>query len=121
MGLQLPTPYLLAKQIDEEIRGVSDRIRQLIGSRFFSISADEATTKSMNMKCLGTTVHFVNAEIMEIQNASIGLKEVTERSTAAHIRELIQKVISDFGLDGSKVVRMVTDGASTMQSAFLYV
>lgn len=73
------------------------------------------------MKCLGIVVHFINTETFEVQNAALDLVEIERRSTSDNLRELANSAIKSFGLNTRNIVKVVSDGASTMRRAFLYV
>jgi hypothetical protein len=107
-----------SKEIDSHMSMIREKILQLVGDRPFSISTDEATTKSMNLQCLGIIVHFINVDLMQIQSAAIDLSEVTESPTAEYLNDLAFNSISNFGLDARKLVRVVSDGAANMRLAF---
>lgn len=119
MNVKPLTKYELAKKIDIEMDKIHDRIVKAIGSRWFSVSVDEATTKSMTVSCMGVVVHFVNVETCDIQCAALHLQEITERQEAHYLRELCMQAVLDFDLDVLKICRVVSDGARNVRAAFL--
>jgi hypothetical protein len=105
--------------IDEQVYTIHARILNLVGTRSFSISVDESTSKSKSMKCLCAIVHFVNEESKKIDSAVMPLKQLNDRATKDNIRDSIEEMIVEFGLEPGNVVRTVTDGAANMTFAFM--
>ena len=119
MKFEPPSERQLSELVDGEMNELRSKIVQMIGKRPFSISIDEATTKSMSMKVLGIVVHFVNVEAMAVQNAVLDLIQVDVNANAGNLRNLAINAVSSFGLDIGNVVKVVSDGAPVMKCAFM--
>lgn len=91
-------------------------INKLINSDGFTISVNIATTKGMRDSYLGINVHFWNKEI---KTYALYMKELEERHTAANIRQVTENCLQ--GINLSKILKVVSDGARNMTAAFMYV
>lgn len=119
LKLKPPTEYELNKSIQNEMTSIQNTILLTLGTRKFSVATDALTTKSMTMSILGTVVFFIDEKKSKVQRAALTLELLTERHTGEYIRETALKSINSFGLDPQHVVRIVSDGAKNMKSAFL--
>lgn len=117
-GVNLLTEHLLSNAITNEMDAMKQRILKSIGSSFYSVSVDEMTTKSMAMKCIGIVIHYADRVSKNIRSFALPIRELNQKATSFNLREAVKTDISDFGLDISKIVRVVTDGAPVMRSGF---
>lgn len=105
--------------IDNEVSDVQQTILRVIGEQSFSISIDEATTKSMHLKCVSVVLHFINTERNKIESAVLPLRQLNQSATASYLRQLAQESVTEYGLQTSRIIRIVTDGAANIRAAFL--
>lgn len=86
----------------------------------FTIAADMVSTKNLSHAFLGIVVHYVDFEKEKLNKAALDLVSFDGiRETAENIRIKALEALETFGLNKNNVIRVVTDGARNIRSAFL--
>lgn len=92
---------------------IQDRIKSELKGRMFSIMFDIATKWTIGM--LGLDASFMLNDA--VVSRSLGVIEIKERHTGAHIGEMIQDILKKYDLTLSQVYAATTDNGSNMLSS----
>lgn len=83
--------------------------------RHYTVTSDMWTDSFQRHSYLSLTLHFISDDF-KMNEILLAMKYVPVSHTAANIRDVIEEVLSDFGLDASKGL-LVTDNGSNMTCA----
>ena len=67
---------------------------------------------------LGITGHFYSRKDHRRHTATLAVRQITTSHTAENIRKLYKDVLSEWGIDLSKISAIITDNYSNMVAAF---
>uniref|UniRef100_A0A915CV50 Transposase n=1 Tax=Ditylenchus dipsaci TaxID=166011 RepID=A0A915CV50_9BILA len=82
-----------------------------------SITVDIWTDESLKNSYLGVTMHLI--KVNSLQRVFLGLRHLKFSHTAEYIRAETEELLQVYGLDLSKVFKVVTDNGSNMKNAFM--
>lgn len=86
-----------------------------------SVSTDTATTKGLTHAYIGIAIHFIDPSKRELATVVLDIRQMNERHTGENIRKVVECALEESGIEKSRVLRVVTDSASNVKAAFLYV
>jgi len=66
---------------------------------------------------IGITVHYINFETMQLENLSLGIKELEESHDAKYISKIISEILDEWHIQINPVVAIITDNASNIKKA----
>lgn len=119
MNLKPPTEYEIGQFVDAKIAKIQEVVTNAIADKFYALAVDVATTRAMQLSVLGGAVYYIDFESKSLRVAALDLFQLSGKHDADNIRRSIESMISNFGLDTSKIVRTVSDGAANMRKALL--
>lgn len=115
-GYTIPGRKHFTGAIQAKYSEVRDKLTsQLSAIDYLSITADTWTSIAAQ-SYLTVTVHYVSQEWL-LRSHVLGTLLLEERHTGEHLSEWIVEMLSNFGINPSKVVAVVHDNASNMVSA----
>ncbi|XP_015123501.1 zinc finger BED domain-containing protein 4 isoform X2 [Diachasma alloeum] len=65
---------------------------------------------------LGVSIHYLS-EDLQMKNGILGVFPLDKNHTAVYLKDSLTSVITDFGLDKSKIMAITSDGASNIRAA----
>jgi len=87
----------------------------LLAAPHVSITFDAWTETKNEKSFLGLTVHYLKGT--SLKSHCFAVAELNERHTAHYIREILEKIFSDWQIDKSKIVTVVTDNGANVVAA----
>lgn len=113
----LPTRQAISKTLiplkyENTITSVKEQIEK--NADYVCLTTD-CWTSRCNDSYIAVTAHFVNKQF-DLQSVLLECSEVTERHTGIHLSEVLQRIITEWQLDG-KVVLVVSDNANNIKNA----
>ncbi|KAL4096824.1 hypothetical protein QTP88_021707 [Uroleucon formosanum] len=113
---KIPSVITLKNTLDNKYEVTKGILKScLLAAPHVSITFD-AWTETMNEKSfLGVTVHYLKD--VSLKSHCLAVAELKERHTAQYLSDIIQKILSDWQIDNSKIVTVVTDNGANVVSA----
>ncbi|KAL4097510.1 hypothetical protein QTP88_022283 [Uroleucon formosanum] len=113
---KMPSVITLKNTLDNKYEVTKGILKScLLAAPHVSITFD-AWTETMNEESfLGVTVHYLKD--VSLKSHCLAVAELKERHTAQYLSDIIQKILSDWQIDNSKIVTVVTDNGANVVSA----
>jgi len=113
---KIPSVTTLKNTLDNKYEVTKGILKScLLAAPHVTITFD-AWTETMNEKSfLGVTVHYLKD--VSLKSHCLAVAELKERHTAQYLSDIIQKILSDWQIDNSKIVTVVTDNGANVVAA----
>lgn len=113
---KIPSVTTLKNALDNKYEVTKEILKScLLAEPHVSITFD-AWTETMNEKSfLGVAVHYLKD--ISLKSHCLAVAELKERHTAQYISDILGKILSDWQIDNSKIVTVVTDNGANVVAA----
>ncbi|XP_050535131.1 E3 SUMO-protein ligase ZBED1-like [Daktulosphaira vitifoliae] len=113
---KIPSVTTLKNALDNKYEATKELLKGcLLAAPHVCITLD-SWTETMNEKSfLGVTVHYLKD--ISIKSHCLAVAELKERHSAQYISEILDKILSDWQIDKSKIFTVVTDDGANVVAA----
>ncbi|XP_018374028.1 PREDICTED: zinc finger BED domain-containing protein 4-like [Trachymyrmex cornetzi] len=114
----VPCRKTITKRLDEKYELLSSKIRTMLSKIDHLCLATDIWTEPFNTRSyIGITVQIINFETMQLENLSLGIKELEESHDGNYISKIISEILDEWHIQINSVVAVITDNASNIKKA----
>lgn len=115
----VPGRGVISEEIEKILIELKAKMSTYISSaNKIAITCDVWSKKGLTSSYLGITGHFYSRKDHRRHTATLAVRQITTSHTAENIRKLCDDVLSEWGIDPSKMSAIITDNCSNMVAAF---
>lgn len=108
------------------IQNISGNLRASIktslqNAKFIAMTIDLWSRPGYSSAMMGITCHFFDRKLNRLLRALLACRTIEQPHTGEKIYNLSKKIIDEWGIDQSRILRIVSDNGSNIVSAFRYV